>query len=76
MFFGLLPDTQDLLVKPLVEGVSVLVGQDQTLEGFRVASWLDAGFRVSHEVVVHVHSSWLLLFDHDLSYLQEEVGHL
>ena len=69
MVFGLLPHTQDLLVEPFVEGVSVLVGQDKTLESFRVASWLDTGLRVSHDIVVYVNSSWLLLFDHDFSYL-------
>lgn len=68
-----IPAGHHLLVQALVELVSVLVRQDDSLQISGVVHWLDATLRVLDQVVVALKSSALLVLHHDLTDLKEEI---
>ena len=71
--FVIVPRRYDLLVKGLVELVSICVRQDDAFISGRVADWLDAGLGIFEQVVIALNSSSFFVFHNDFPDRQEVV---
>ena len=71
--FVIVPRRDDLLVKGLVELVSVCVRQDDAFVSGWVADWLDAGLGIFEQIVVALNSSSFFVLHDDFPDRQEVV---
>lgn len=69
----LIPNLSYLVVKILIEWVSLSEGEHDAFEILWVGLDSDGVFGISDQVVVELNSSWFLLLDHDFPDLEEEV---
>ena len=71
--FVIVPRRDDLLVKGLVELISVCVRQDDAFVSGWVADWFDAGLGVLEQVVVALNSSSFFVLHNNFPDRQEVV---